>query len=158
MKPIFIITGCLAYQLLCITAGWSHGVWGHVVRSEGHLVTAEYDDGEPMAYAAVEIKSPGSDIAFQTGRTDRNGHFMFSPDQQGQWRIVVQDGMGHRLALDAEVSADAAVSKISEFPLDPHPLAMTRAGKVIIGLSIIFGIFGLWYGWKGRRGRHDVLL
>ena len=159
MKSLYIITGCLVFQLLCVTSGWSHGVWGQVARSEGHLVTAEYDDGEPMSYAAVEIKGPGSDIAFQTGRTDRNGHFMFFPDSQGHWQIVVQDGMGHRLALSSEVTGDAAGSKIPEPPpQQAHAPGMTRAGKAIMGLSIIFGVFGLWYGWKGRRAMHCAQL
>ena len=52
-------------------------------KTEAWCITAQYDDGEFMSYAGVEVKAPGSDIAFQTGRTDRNGCFVFLPDAQG---------------------------------------------------------------------------
>jgi len=59
-----------------------------------------YDDGEPMSYSAVEIKGPDSDIAFQTGRTDRNGLMMSQPDRPGPWQAVVSDGMGHLVVTE----------------------------------------------------------
>jgi nickel transport protein len=151
MKSFTIITAWIAFQLLWPTAGWSHGVRGGVVRSDGYLVTAEYDDGEPMSYAAVEIKSPDSNIAFQTGRTDRNGLFMFRPDREGRWRIVVQDNMGHRLAVHPEVAGDTADAKAADAESRVTSSDLTRAGKAVMGLSIIFGVFGLWYGWRARR-------
>ncbi|MBU1054210.1 MAG: hypothetical protein KKC46_10315 [Proteobacteria bacterium] len=154
MKPFILIIACIVIQILCVTSGFSHGTLGHVARSDGYLVTAEYDDGEPMSYAAVEIRSADSDIAFQTGRCDRNGHFMFFPDKQGQWDIVVTDGMGHRIALISDISIDANNDdkpKTSETKSQAASYGITRAEKIVMGLSIIFGIFGLWYGWKAKR-------
>jgi nickel transport protein len=150
MRPFFFLLGCLATVLLTAAAGWCHGVRGDVDQGNGYLITAEYDDGEPMNYAAVEIKAPDSTIVFQTGRTDRNGRFMIYPDQTGQWQAVVQDGMGHRLTLDLEVGGSTAAPESAHVRSSLTSGGMTRAAKVIAGLSIIFGLSGLLYGWKMR--------
>ncbi|SPD72903.1 conserved hypothetical protein [uncultured Desulfobacterium sp.] len=154
MKSDPIFTVCTAFLLFSVTCGWSHGTIGHVALSQGHMITAEYDDGEPMGYAAVEIKGPGSDIAFQTGHTDRNGRFMFFPDREGRWQIVVQDGMGHRVSLVSDVSGEKPGTKDTDESSHSKAPGMTRAQKAVMGISIIFGIFGLWYGWKGRHSHN----
>ncbi len=150
MRALFFLLGGLVTVLLTAATGWSHGVRGEVDQAKGYLVTAEYDDGEPMNYAAVEIKAPDSDIAFQTGRTDRNGRFMLYPDQSGPWRVVVRDDMGHRLALGLEVAGAAAAADSGKARPCPASGQMNRAAKVIAGLAIIFGLSGLVYGWKAR--------
>ncbi|MBA3036145.1 MAG: hypothetical protein FP814_06585 [Desulfobacterium sp.] len=151
MKSYIFVAVFITVQFLFVTSGLSHGTLSHVTRCVGYLITSEYDDGEPMSYATVEIKSPDSNIAFQTGHTDINGHFMFFPDKQTQWQITITDGMGHRIAVNTDVNADT---------IDPKPIGtksqtffsgMTHAEKIIMGLSIIFGIFGLCYGWKAKR-------
>jgi nickel transport protein len=128
----------------------AHGVDGIVERTEGYCLTAQYDDGEPMSYAAVEIKAPDSKIAFQKARTDRNGRFMFQPDAPGRWQAIVQDGMGHRLALDAKVDKGSGASE--KVPAEmrvagPRP---GRLGSILAGLGIIFGLCGFFYGWQAR--------
>jgi hypothetical protein len=107
MKSYLIVLSSLAaLTILSVSMGWCHGVEGYVEQIRSHCITAMYDDGEPMSYAAVEIKAPNSEIVFQTGRTDRNGCFVVKTDLPGDWEVVVSDGMGHRLALDFSVSAD----------------------------------------------------
>ncbi len=151
--PFLLLSSIAVISMLTVSIGWSHGVDGYVEPIEAHCVTAMYDDGEPMSYAAVEIKAPNSEIAFQTGRTDRNGCFMIKTDNPGDWQVVVSDGTGHRLALDFSVSADKenlqAVEKVSSPRAIHH--AMERPIKIIAGLSIIFGLCGIVYGWKARR-------
>ena len=51
----------------------------------------------PMSYAQVTIMAPDSETPFQTGFTDRNGIFSFSPDSKGKYLVTVGDGMGHQL-------------------------------------------------------------
>jgi nickel transport protein len=137
--------------LLTAATAWSHGVQGVVDHCDGYLVKAAYDDGEPMSYAAVEIKAPDSDIVFQTGRTDRNGHFMLVPDQAGQWQIVVKDEMGHRLALALQVAGETATPKGDAPRSESTSVRMGRSEKIMLGLSIILGLFGFLYGWQARR-------
>lgn len=145
-------------NLWAVVPAWSHGVEGYTEKIQGYCITARYDDGEPMAYAAVEINAPQTEFAFQTGRADRNGCFTFLPDGQGLWQAIVTDGMGHRLALEVEVGGSEAAldtSSTSPSPASP-PRELTRAFKVAAGLSIIFGVFGIVYGVTARRFANRV--
>jgi nickel transport protein len=141
---------CVLFQIFSITEGWSHGTQGDVIPSDGYLVTAEYDDGEPMNYAEIKIKSPDSDVPFQTGRTDLLGHFLFKPDRPGKWEIEVLDGMGHRLALEVLVDENNEENAIS-IKNDLENRDIKPFWKAVVGVSIIFGFFGLWYGWKAKQ-------
>jgi hypothetical protein len=64
----------------------------------------------------------------------------------------VDDGMGHRLALEIPVSGDAGGegSAVSDTPvLSPGE---NQPMGVVAGIAIIFGLCGFFYGWKaGRR-------
>ena len=132
----------------------AHGVEGYVEMAAGASVKANYDDGEPMAYAAVEVMPAGAKLAFQTGRTDRNGYFIFRPDGPGLWQVVINDGMGHRLALEYEVAADPDAAPVAAESTPPPPVHVdgsTRALKIVTGLAVIFGLCGFFYGWQARR-------
>lgn len=158
MKTLLtILSVILAATLLTASAGWCHGVEGRVDSTGGYCVTALYDDGEPMSYAAVEVKAPQSDIAFQTGRTDRNGCFMVNADVPGAWQAIVSDGMGHRLALDFTVAAEGQADATGQPPATPPASQkMPRPLTALAGLAIIFGLCGFIYGWKARRLKADV--
>jgi nickel transport protein len=156
MKTLFIIlSGMVVLSMLAVSVGWCHGVEGAVDQVKAYCVTAQYDDGEPMSYAAVEIKAPQSDIVFQNGRTDRNGCFMIKTDTPGAWQAVVSDGMGHRLALDFAVAADGDAETRDHAITPAVPAKMSRPLKVLAGLSIIFGLCGFFYGWKARRSESN---
>lgn len=150
MKYFYIFTACIFLQLLFVSVGWAHGTQGDVVQSEGYLITAEYDDGEPMNYAEIKIKAPGSNVPFQTGRTDLLGHFLVKPNIPGNWEVEVLDGMGHRLALaftvDENLKGDTADNKDSPITADIKPL-----WKAVVGVSIIFGVFGILFGLRANH-------
>jgi nickel transport protein len=139
--------------ILTVSTGWCHGVEGYVEKTLTHCITAMYDDGEPMSYAAVEVKAPESKISFQTGRTDRNGCFVVKTDVPGDWQVVVSDGMGHRLALGFPVSANPENTQMVEKEAVPRAArhSMDRLTKIVAGLSVIFGLCGVAYGWKRRK-------
>ncbi|MFH0730721.1 MAG: hypothetical protein V2B19_30800 [Pseudomonadota bacterium] len=151
MKSVFLGICCLTVALVTVATGWAHGVEGSIEKAEGVCVTALYDDGEPMNYAAVEIKVPGSETVFQSGRTDRNGRFLFKPDGPGQWLAVVTDGMGHRLALTHVAGGGEAGPVPVETGLPVTSAGTSRPLKALAGLSIIFGLCGFLYGWRARR-------
>lgn len=150
MKNIQVLL-ILGIILTSMVPTWGHGTEGFTEKTEGILVGAEYDDGEPMSYAEVEILGPGSDTPFQKGRTDRNGMFMFRPDQKGLWQIVVRDGMGHRLSLERELT-DLKGGYHAAKPAETVSRKTSRPQGIITGMSIIFGLFGIAYGWKARSG------
>ena len=141
---------CFAFIVFICNQAWCHGVEGDIAPSDGYVVAARYDDGEPMSYSEMEIKPPDSELPFQTGRTDRNGRLFFKPDRPGKWQVIVKDGMGHRLALELTVG-EAEEDKSDEPVTRSGGGASSRAMGVVAGLSLIFGLAGLVYGWKNRK-------
>lgn len=134
-----------------LTAGnvMAHGTAGWLEESVAIRVTAQYDDGNPISYAKVEIKGPESDTAFQTGHTDRNGLFMFIPDGAGTWRVTVDDGLGHKLVLAEQVTAEKT---LVQSPARPY--RNNRSLDVIGGLGIISILGGALFALHQRRIRH----
>lgn len=99
---IFLIWAFFA----CLTgkALHAHGVDYELKNGRAVTIIVTYDDGKPMSYAGVKIFSPADEkIEHQNGRTDKNGCFSFLPDQNGEWRITVEDGMGHGVATKVNV-------------------------------------------------------
>jgi len=128
---------------------YAHGVRGRVGKG-GIVVIAEYDTGEPMSYAKVVITAPDKKMPFQIGRTDRNGRFCFFPDISGKWKVVISDGMGHQLQLIVPINKKMEIS--SEYYKKNTLLdGMSKFQRVIIGLSLIFGISGIIAGWKAKK-------
>jgi nickel transport protein len=155
-KTISLWMGIVVILLLIATPVWSHGTSGSTEQGEGIMVKAEYDDGEPMSYAAVEVKVQGIDIPFQTGRTDKNGIFMFAPDQAGTWQIAVSDEMGHRLALDRRVETADRQTSSSDASKQAVKSGLSRRDGMITGIAVIFGLCGVVYGWQAGRRRAAV--
>lgn len=152
MKTLFMMLSSLTVlTLMTVTMGWCHGVEGTVEPVKAYCVAAQYDDGEPMSYAAVEIQAPQTDVPFQSGRTDRNGCFMVRTDGPGNWQAVVSDGMGHRLALDFTVGEGNASPETDTARAPAASGRINRTLAVVAGLAIIFGLCGFFYGWKARR-------
>jgi len=120
LKTWIVIVFIVIFAAYPIT-GMAHGVRGKVA-SGGVILKAEYTTGDPMSYAKVEITAPDKKIPFQIGRTDRNGRFCFYPDMPGKWKVVVSDGMGHRLemALPVKHVGRVGTSGYIESPIQMH--------------------------------------
>ena len=127
---------------------YAHGVQGNV-ENGGLVVTAQYDTGEVMSYAKVSISAPDAKLSFQSGRTDRNGRFCFFPDVPGEWKVVVDDEIGHRLELAVSVRDDLGATDTDEAAVAKG--SASRWQGVITGVSIIFGLFGILFLWKRRK-------
>jgi len=143
-----LVTTCL---LAIADDVWSHGVRGRTSSESGILVEAEYDDGEPMSYSSIEIFDSEEKLPFQSGRTDRNGRFIFYPDKMGDWKVVVNDGMGHRLALKTNIDKGLNLKKTKEQAKGITESSLSRYERALLGISIIFGISGIFFWWKERK-------
>ena len=130
----------------------AHGVRGKVDRG-GFVVTAEYDSGEPMSYAGVKISAPAAKLTFQSGRTDRNGRFCFFPDTPGEWKVVVDDEMGHRLEVPVTVN-EANELKTDEQAGRSAGSSLSKYERALMGICIIFGICGVLFLWRGKKGHY----
>ena len=109
------------------------------------VVHVSYYDKAYARGADVTVWDPSSaDDAFISGRTDANGAFAFVPDQPGSWRIVADDGRGHRESIDL---------KIRELGSKSEPVVPARKSpleRALTGVSVIFGLTGLWM-WRRAR-------
>ena len=142
----------LLMTLLLLPCGVvAHGVKGEIAPgTEAMMVMARYSNDEAMSYAETTIRPPSGEIDFQTGRTDRNGRFCFFPDAEGDWEVIVDDGMGHRLRMVVPVSKNrppASDLMVAPSAGNSVPL-ITRAFS---GLGIIFGISGCLMWWRTRK-------
>ena len=129
---------------------YAHGVKG-TLQAGGLAFTAQYDTGEAMSYARVSISAPGTKLPFQSGRTDRNGRFCFFPDTAGEWKVVVDDEIGHR--LEVNVPVDDAMKLKTDPSAGRSKRSLAKYEKALIGIGIIFGVSGLFFWRLGMRVR-----
>ncbi len=123
----------------------AHGVVYEISREEAFTIKIAYDDGVPMSYAEVKIFSPSDQkIEYQNGRTDKNGRFVFFPDKTGQWKIEINDGMGHGVITDVSVGEGLKLEEETRGHL-------VRWQKILFGLSLIIGITGILFYFSARR-------
>ncbi|MEN8222612.1 MAG: carboxypeptidase-like regulatory domain-containing protein [Acidobacteriota bacterium] len=126
---------------------FSHGV-DIVIIKGGTGIEAKYDSGDPITQAEVTVYSPGNnEEPFQSGVTDRNGRFLFSPDSEGTWKVVVNDLTGHGGTKKIEIDP------ISKIPAGNAEKPLSRGIKVLSGISVIFGLSGILFYLLAVRER-----
>jgi nickel transport protein len=91
-------------------------------------------------------------LTFQSGRTDRNGRFCFFPDAPGDWKVVVDDEMGHRLEVRVPVN-EALVLQANEQRGETGESPLSRYEKALMGICIIFGVSGVLVWWRGKKSK-----
>ena len=115
---------------------FGHGMH-HTVLNRGIGIEATYDDKTPVSYSKAKVFSPlVSERPFQEGLTDKNGRFIFYPDVTGVWRITVDDDIGHLLKVNINVESALTVKK-------ENITSLSRFQGVVVGISVIFGVFGI---------------
>jgi nickel transport protein len=123
----------------------AHGITRTIVLGKGMIVTALYDDGEPISYASVKIFAPsGRSVEYQNGRTDAQGRFAFVPSAAGDWLVRLDDGSGHGFEEHVQVDSDLRGAASS-------PVLVKLGQKVIVLLLLSWGgIMTALYVWKGK--------
>jgi nickel transport protein len=148
----------LVIGFLLPAALFGHGVEVYDVTGEdrpAQTIYFRYSTGEPMSFAKIKIFPPSTmerNVESLVSITDRNGMFCFIPDEEGEWRVDIEDGMGHRgsITVNAGMPAgEAAAASIGSGGKLPLPIS------IILGLSLLLNIFALWFfagkGVKRRR-------
>ncbi len=144
-KVIFLIFLMVSLKSVC----FAHGIIHREIEG-GIGIEVTYDDGSPMSYSEVKVYSPGDEeTEFQQGFTDKNGRFLFSPDVEGKWKIIVNDGMGHGVVTNISVRETMEIKKRDV----PHFL---RWQKAIIGVSLIWGIIGTLFHFLQKGGKKNT--
>lgn len=131
----------------------AHGVDYKVVESKGVVALEwryESHSQAPAKHAQVKVYSPaGAASEYMAGQTDERGVFVFLPDRAGEWRVVVDDGEGHRETAKIAVGEAGSVQAVQT-----HVHGAAEGGvrqMAIAGVSVLFGVAGLLYGWTRRR-------
>lgn len=99
-----------ALAVLCLVAAvWrpaaasAHGVGSRELDpGAARAMVFLYADGEPMAFAQVQVTAPDGAV-HQSARTDGRGGFAFLPSGSGVWRVAASDGLGHRAEREVAV-------------------------------------------------------
>ena len=110
------------YPRVLLLAGWgglvmATPVFAHGAKLEyqpinGIEIQARYDSGEPMSAAQVNVYAPNNPSEpWQTGTTDDEGRFVFTPDpsQPGNWEVMVRQA-GHGDLLVVPVAGNSATA------------------------------------------------
>ncbi len=142
---------CALASLLFPAASPAHSLGAGVeIAGQTVIVRSRYADGA-FPDADAWVYSPDEpERVFQSGRTDRNGVFSFVPNAAGAWRVVVDDGMGHRKEIEVTVDDGAPIA--SE-PFSPPQLRLAAAA---LGLAAIGFYLGRVSQKQTGRGRPPV--
>jgi len=105
---------------------------------EGAAVTVKlfFADGNGFSFESYEVYHAGEEIPFQVGRTDALGRIVFLPDRAGSWRIKAFSEDGHGADFSLTTGAQGGVETADRSFFERH-------SRLVVGVSIIFGIFGL---------------
>jgi len=148
MRTLLVLVTLLfiSAPLLVSPSSWAHSVH-YDVQPKGISAKIFYATNDPASYSEYEVYGPGDKEPYQIGRTDRAGVVSFLPDRPGSWRIKVMGESSHGFhGVTLEVKVDQA------FHLESFskPL-VAQYTKVIVGVSLIFGLFGLVSLYLSRR-------
>lgn len=171
MKKPFNLSVLIALLLPGLAAG--HGVQVSVdIQPPVVIVSSSYSATQQLADALVTIHSPAeSKKAYQSGRTDNSGHFIFMPDREGEWTFFVDDQKGHTRKTVISISTDffapgdtkTEVAAIihDHTPVQPEDHSHDHTHdtipaiyKIIFGLALILGVSGFFYGVRAKQSQN----
>ncbi len=112
------------------------------------VTRAVYGAGEPVVFGKVLVYAPGAPAkVYQSGNADEQGYFCFRPAGPGNWRVAVDDELGHRQESVVRIPEPFAGSTSQA-----SASGASRLERAALGLALIIGISGFWYGFRARRG------
>ncbi|MFN2138155.1 MAG: carboxypeptidase-like regulatory domain-containing protein [Candidatus Promineifilaceae bacterium] len=141
-------TAALLALVLVLALGGTaaaHGANISYTSTVGVALAAAYDSGEPMAEAQVMIYAPNDlSTPWQTGTTDENGHYFFTPDPElpGTWDVQVRQA-GH--------------GQIIHIPLGEGAMPTSGGGGfstmqiILMSACVIWGLAGTALYFSGRK-------
>ena len=140
---------------------FAHGVQiAATVSREAVTGIASFADGSPLVSATVALSTidQSSSIQFQaTNRTDNDGRFAFpTPRAAGEYRVTVDDGLGHRGAVQLVVDTEISDGNTQTLATTTTSHAHSRWYTWLSGLGYVLGLFGAAALWFARRGNRPA--
>jgi hypothetical protein len=147
-RPFLLSAPAVLWVLACATPLAAHDLAIQTTLAPPSVVTrALYGGSEPIAFAKVTVHPPGAaGVVYQSGNADAQGYFCFRPSGSGEWRITVDDEMGH--------VEQASVIIPNPFAAAATPAAAPTASRIeraALGIALLIGLSGFWYGFRARR-------
>jgi hypothetical protein len=116
-KQVAALCRVLIAVLLAVSGLYAHGLGvGVEVTEDLVILSCRYADGTFPDAEALVYSPEQPDKTFQIGRTDSAGIFSFVPNANGKWHVVIDDGMGHRKAVDVSVDGSSFAIPESSSP------------------------------------------
>jgi nickel transport protein len=145
----------MGYRLLVALAlcAWlpgeapAHDLQHNIEEGEAVSIKLFFADGNEFSFESYEVYRAGDEIPFQVGRTDIQGRVVFIPDRAETWRLKVFSEDGHGADFSFTTGGEGGVEGANEPFLERHL-------RIIVGVSVIFGVFGL-VNLFTRRGRQS---
>jgi nickel transport protein len=149
MKMVKELLFVVSSFYLLTSSAYAHSIH-YEVEQRGISVKVFYSEKDPVSYSSYELYGPGDTLPHQTGRTDKNGFASFFPDRAGIWKIKIWGESSHGFH---GVTIDMKVNEALQLQSFSRPLVATHT-KLIVGISLIFGLFGIYALLRSRRS-HD---
>lgn len=129
----------------------AHGAKITYEEAQGIRITANYDQGQPMANAQVVIYAPNDPATpWLKGETNAEGQFGFVPDpnQSGSWDVKVRQS-GHGALISIPVGAIAT----SDSTIVASQSGYTPMQKILMIASGVWGFVGtaMFFARKHKR-------
>lgn len=125
---------CLTLLATAVAAD-AHGLTVTATAHAGELrVAAAYDTGEPAGGAAVTVVASGGRVVAD-GLTDAAGTWAAALPPPGEYRVRVDDGLGHGRGVTVVIEASGE--------LPPAAAPWPRWLKIGIGITAIAGLTAL---------------
>jgi len=125
----------------CSTAA-AHQVVHEITPAPATVITLRYAGGPPFAFEAYELFAVGDSIPIQVGRSNAAGQIAFVPPHAGRWRLRAFAHDGHGLDLTFAAGAADSIPARESLPAAPNA-SLTRGMRILIALSLLFGLFGI---------------
>lgn len=133
-----VLFTCLASPAAC------HDLHYDVREARAIVITLSLDDGTPFADLPFAISPEGGGESLLAGHTDAHGRAVFLPERSGRWRLTAFSEHGHGTEFFFETEETGSLGSFQ------RPL-FDRYSRVIVGVSLIIGIFGAASLLRGRK-------
>ncbi|WP_204139759.1 carboxypeptidase-like regulatory domain-containing protein [Halomicronema sp. CCY15110] len=133
-------------------AALAHGAHIQARTATAMEIQANYDSGEPMAEATVQVFAPDDpQTPVYTGLTDADGKFVFVPTAPGDWEVSVRQA-GHGDIAVVPVESEGAIA--STFTNDA---GLTLLQRGMVAGAVTWGCVGtaLYFGQRGKNRAHS---
>jgi nickel transport protein len=143
-----------ALGLLLLAAGWpallqAHAMLHEVAEGESVVVRFSFPGGDQPWFEPYEVRAPGMDTVFQSGRVNARGEVSFRPDRAGEWRVRVFTEDGHGAVVTVDVAEAGRIAAVHSH----HAHAHDYAWRVAAALGYLLLFFSLLIIWRHRRAR-----